>query len=263
MLFRLRDIADFRAASGTTKPLNSRATLNVEANRVRSNSMRVLIVEDEKRLAANIAAALKQGAGLAVDCAHDGREGVALAENQHYDLLLLDLMLPGLDGLSLVQEMRKNKIMTPVLILSAKATVDDRVRGLHSGGDDYLTKPFAFDELLARVQALVRRGTGTAEPSTLTHGDLTLDLMSRKVARAGTPIDLQAREFALLEFLMRNAGRVVTKTMILSHVWDYSFDPQTNVVDVLVCRVRNKVDKGFDKKLIKTLRGMGYVLDAS
>jgi DNA-binding response OmpR family regulator len=224
--------------------------------------MRLLVVEDDPKLASFIVKGFKES-GFAVDHYTDGSEGLTYALAEPYAAAIIDIMLPGLDGLSLVQEMRKNKIMTPVLILSAKATVDDRVRGLRSGGDDYLTKPFAFDELLARVQALVRRGTGTAEPSTLTCGDLTLDLMSRKVTRAGVPIELQAREFALLEFLMRNVGRVVTKTMILTHIWDYSFDPQTNVVDVLVCRVRNKVDKGFDQKLIKTLRGMGYVLDAS
>jgi DNA-binding response OmpR family regulator len=222
--------------------------------------MRLLVVEDDPKLASFIVKGFKES-GFAVDHYADGSEGLTYALAEPYAAAIIDIMLPGLDGLSLVQEMRRQKVMTPVLILSAKATVDDRVRGLRSGGDDYLTKPFAFDELLARVQALVRRGSGTAEPSTLTHGDLTLDLMSRKVTRAGAPIELQAREFALLEFLMRNAGRVVTKTMILSHIWDYSFDPQTNVVDVLVCRVRNKVDKGFDKKLIKTLRGMGYVLD--
>ncbi len=224
--------------------------------------MRLLVVEDDPKLASFIVKGFKES-GFAVDHYTDGSEGLTYALAEPYAAAIIDIMLPGLDGLSLVQEMRKKKIMTPVLILSAKATVDDRVRGLRSGGDDYLTKPFAFDELLARVQALVRRGTGTAEPSTLTYGELSLDLMSRKVTRAGALIELQAREFALLEFLMRNVGRVVTKTMILSHIWDYSFDPQTNVVDVLVCRVRNKVDKGSDKKLIKTLRGMGYVLDAS
>ena len=224
--------------------------------------MRLLVVEDDPKLASFIVKGFKES-GFAVDHYADGSEGLTYALTEPYAAAIIDIMLPGLDGLSLVQEMRKQKVMTPVLILSAKATVDDRVRGLRSGGDDYLAKPFAFDELLARVQALVRRGTGTAEPSTLTCGDLTLDLMSRKVSRAGTPIELQAREFALLEFLMRNTGRVVTKTMILSHIWDYSFDPQTNVVDVLVCRLRNKIDKGFDKKLIKTLRGMGYVLETT
>ncbi|MCE0522408.1 MAG: response regulator transcription factor [Methylacidiphilales bacterium] len=224
--------------------------------------MRLLVVEDDPKLASFIVKGFKQS-GFAVDHYADGSEGLAYALGEPYAAAVIDIMLPGLDGLSLVQELRKNKVMTPVLILSAKATVDDRVRGLRSGGDDYVTKPFAFDELLARVQALVRRGSHTPEPTTLTLADLSLDLLGRKVTRAGKQLELQAREFALLEYLMRNAGRVVTKTMILSHIWDYAFDPQTNVVDVLVCRVRNKVDKGFDKKLIKTLRGMGYVLDAA
>ena len=224
--------------------------------------MRLLVVEDDPKLASFIVKGFKQS-GFAVDHYADGSEAVTYAVAEPYAAAVVDIMLPGMDGLALVQEMRKAKVMTPVLILSAKASVDDRVRGLRSGGDDYLTKPFAFDELLARVEALVRRGTGQAEPTTLTFEDIVLDLQSRKVTRGGKPLDLQAREFALLEYLMRNAGRVVTKTMILSHIWDYAFDPQTNVVDVLVCRVRNKVEKGFDKKLIKTLRGMGYVLEAS
>ena len=223
--------------------------------------MRLLVVEDDPKLASFIVKGFRES-GFAVDHYTDGSEGLAYALGEPYAVAVIDIMLPSLDGLSLVQELRRKKVMTPVLILSAKATVDDRVQGLRSGGDDYLTKPFAFDELLARVQALVRRGSHTSEPTTLTLDDLSLDLLRRKVVRAGKPIDLQAREFALLEYLMRNAGRVVTKAMILNHVWDYSFDPQTNVVDVLVCRVRNKVDKGFDRKLIKTLRGMGYVLDA-
>jgi len=224
--------------------------------------MRLLIVEDDPKLASFIVKGFKQS-GFAVDHSTDGSEGLTHALGASYAAAVIDIMLPGLDGLSLVQELRSHKVLTPVLILSAKATVDDRVRGLRSGGDDYLTKPFAFDELLARVQALVRRGSHTPEPSTLTVADLSLDLLGRKVNRAGKQLELQAREFALLEYLMRNAGRVVTKAMILDHVWDYAFDPQTNVVDVLVCRVRNKVDKGFDRKLIKTLRGMGYVLDAT
>src|SRR5277367_1374668 len=222
--------------------------------------MRLLVVEDDPKLASFIVKGFKQS-GFAVDHYGDGAEAVTYAVAEPYAAAVIDIMLPGMDGLAVVQEMRKAKVTTPVLILSAKASVDDRVRGLRSGGDDYLTKPFAFDELLARVEALVRRGSGQTEPTTLTYEDLVLDLQSRKVTRGGKLIDLQAREFALLEYLMRNAGRVVTKTMILSHIWDYAFDPQTNVVDVLVCRVRNKVEKGFDKKLIKTLRGMGYVLE--
>jgi len=224
--------------------------------------MRLLVVEDDPRIASFIVKGFKQS-GFAVDHCADGAEGLSFALEEPYAAGVVDIMLPGLDGLSLVQELRKNKVMTPVLLLSAKASVDDRVRGLRSGGDDYLTKPFSFVELLARVEALVRRATRTAEPSTLTVGDLSLDLRARRVTRAGQRIDLQAREFSLLEYLMRNAGQVVTKSMILSHLWDYAFEPQTNVVDVLVCRLRNKVDKGFEKQRIKTLRGLGYVLESA
>jgi two-component system OmpR family response regulator len=175
-----------------------------------------------------------------------------------YDAAIVDLMLPKLDGLGLIQRLRAEGIRIPVLILSAKASVDDRVRGLQSGSDDYLTKPFAFSELLARVQALIRRATQTPEPTRLAVGDLSIDLLSREVQRSGDRIELQPREFALLEYLMRHANRVVTKTMILEHIFDYSFDPQTNVVDVLVHRLRGKVDK--DKAMIHTIRGVGYVL---
>ncbi len=169
-------------------------------------------------------------------------------------------MLPKLDGLSVIEALRKRGQTMPVLILSARRSVDDRVRGLQAGGDDYLTKPFAFAELLARVQALVRRATRAVDPTTLTVGDLSLDLLTRKVARSGTALDLRPREFALLEYLMRNPGRVVSKTMILSHVWEYNFDPQTNIVDVLVSRLRDKIDRPFDVKLLRTVRGVGYVL---
>jgi two-component system OmpR family response regulator len=221
--------------------------------------MRVLFVEDDATIAAFVGKGLRE-AGFAVDHAADGRTGAHLAVTQPYDVAIVDLMLPGLDGLSLIQQMREQQIRTPVIILSAKHTVDDRVRGLQAGGDDYLTKPFAFSELLARVQALIRRSTGTAEATRLTAGDVTLDLITRRVTRAGREIEsLRPREFALLEYLMRNAGRVVSKTMILSHVWDYNFDPRTNVVDVLVFRLREKVDKDFEPKLIQTVRGVGYV----
>jgi DNA-binding response OmpR family regulator len=223
--------------------------------------MRLLVVEDDSKIASFIVKGFKES-GFAVDHYANGAEALTFALEEPYSAIVLDIMLPGLDGLSLVQEMRRKKVVTPVLLLSAKATVDDRVRGLRSGGDDYLTKPFSFVELLARVEALVRRGTRTAEPSSLSVADISLDLLGRKVTRAGKPIELQAREFALLEYLMRNAGRVVTKNMILSHIWDYAFEPQTNVVDVLVCRLRNKVDKGFAKQRIKTLRGVGYQIDA-
>ena len=221
--------------------------------------MRVLLVEDDATIAEFVARGLRE-AGFAVDCAVDGEDGLNRAIGQPYDVAIVDLMLPKRDGLSLIEELRRRGIMTPVLILSARRSVDDRVRGLQTGGDDYLTKPFAFAELLARVQALVRRATRTPEPTTLTVGDLVLDLLTRRVTRAGKPIDLRPREFALLEYLMRNAGRVVSKTMILSHVWEYNFDPQTNIVDVLVSRLREKIDRPFEHKLLHTVRGVGYVL---
>lgn len=221
--------------------------------------MRALIVEDDLTIAEFVARGLRES-GFAVDHAADGESGLHLATTAQYDVAVIDVMLPKLDGLSLIQAMRRRGVTTPVLILSAKHTVDDRVKGLETGGDDYLTKPFAFPELLARVQALIRRATGAPASTHLTVGDLTLDLMSRRATRAGHDIELRPREFALLEYLMRNAGRVVSKTMILSHVWDYSFDPRTNVVDVLVFRLREKIDKGFDTKLIHTVRGIGYVL---
>ena len=221
--------------------------------------MRVLVVEDDKKIASFVARGLKE-AGHAVDTADRGDDALHLGLNNHYDVAIVDLMLPGLDGLSLIECWRAKKVKMPVIILSAKRSVDDRVKGLQVGGDDYLTKPFAFSELLARVQALVRRSSQTVEPSTLTYADLTLDLLSREVTRGGRKIELQAREFALLEYLLRNAGRVVSKTMILEHVWDYHFDPKTNVIDVLVSRLRGKIDRDFDRKLIHTMRGFGYVL---
>jgi DNA-binding response OmpR family regulator len=221
--------------------------------------VRALIVEDDRAIAEFVARGLRE-AGFAVDQAADGATGLELALSEPYDVAVVDLMLPQRDGLSLIDELRRRGRTTPVLILSARRSVDDRVRGLQSGGDDYLTKPFAFAELLARVQALVRRATRAPEPTTLTIGDLTLDLLSRKVTRGGTPIELRPREFALLEYLMRNPSKVVSKTMILSHVWDYSFDPQTNIVDVLVSRLREKIDRPFDHKLLRTVRGVGYVL---
>lgn len=221
--------------------------------------MRALLVEDDNTIADFVARGLRE-AGFAVDRAGDGEAGLSSALKQSYDVAIVDLMLPKRDGLSLIEALRSKRIATPVLILSARRSVDDRVRGLQSGGDDYLTKPFAFTELLARVQALVRRSTRPAEPTTLTAGDLELDLLSRRVTRGGKPIDLRPREFALLEYLMRNTGKVVSKTMILSHVWEYSFDPQTNIVDVLVSRLRERIDRPFDQKLLHTVRGVGYVL---
>ncbi len=193
-----------------------------------------------------------------MDHCADGEEAAIRAQTISYDAAIVDIMLPRLDGLSIIQQLRAQGVHIPVLILSAKASVDDRVRGLQAGGDDYLTKPFAFSELLARIQALIRRATQTPEPTRLAVGDLTMDLLTREVQRAGEKIDLQPREFALLEYLMRHPNRPVTKTMILEHIFDYSFDPQTNVVDVLVHRLRSKVDK--DRAMIHTIRGVGYVL---
>jgi two-component system, OmpR family, response regulator len=221
--------------------------------------MRALLVEDDASIADFVVRGLKE-AGFAVDHAADGDAGLKAALDQPYDVAVIDLMLPRRDGLSLIEELRRRGVATPVLILSARRSVDDRVRGLQTGGDDYLTKPFAFAELLARVQALVRRATRSPEATTLTVEDLVMDLLSRRVTRGGSAIDLRPREFALLEYLMRNAGRVVSKTMILSHVWEYAFDPQTNVVDVLVSRLREKIDRPFEKKLLQTARGVGYVL---
>jgi len=224
--------------------------------------MRVLVVEDDKKIAAFVMNGLRQ-AGFAVDHASDGEEGLHLALHESYDAAVIDIMLPKLDGLSLIDALRRSGVATPVLILSARRTVDDRVKGLEAGGDDYLTKPFAFSELLARVQALIRRSTGSTAATYLKAGELTMDLLTRRVVRAGEDIELQPKEFSLLEYFMRNPGRVVSKTLIMEHIYDYSFDPQTNVVDVLVCRLRNKLDKDFDKKMIQTIRGVGYVLKES
>src|SRR3954471_7877167 len=221
--------------------------------------MRALIIEDDRTIADFVARGLRE-AGFAVDVAADGDAGLELASTEPYDLAIVDLMLPKRDGLSVIDELRRRGRSTPVLILSARRSVDDRVRGLQAGGDDYLTKPFAFAELIARVQALVRRATGTAEPTRLTVGDLSMDLLTRRVTRSGQALELRPREFALLEYLMRHAGKVVGKTMILSHVWGYSFDPNTNVVDVLVSRLRDKIDRSFDTRLLHTVRGVGYVL---
>jgi two-component system OmpR family response regulator len=222
--------------------------------------MRALIVEDDQTIADFVSRGLRE-AGFVIDHAADGTTGFDLARGGAYDVAIVDLMLPGMDGISLIQSLRREGIRTPVLILSARQSVNDRVAGLEIGGDDYLVKPFAFPELLARVHALIRRATGSPTSNQLTVGDLTLDLLTRKATRGGREIEpLRPREYALLEYLMRNAGRVVSKTMILSHVWDYSFDPRTNVVDVLVFRLREKIDKGFDAKLIHTVRGIGYVL---
>ncbi len=221
--------------------------------------MRILIVEDDKKIASFISKGLKES-GYAVDVAHDGEDGLHLGLTEPYDAAVVDIMLPRLDGLSLIERLRAKGIQTPVIILSARRSVDDRVKALQTGGDDYMIKPFSFSELLARIQALIRRSTRAPEAGTLTAGDLTLDLLARQVRRGGEEITLPAREFALLEYLMRNKNRIVSKTSILEHVYDYSFDPQTNVVDVLVCRLRNKIDRDPGRKMIHTVRGMGYVL---
>ncbi|CAO3444162.1 two-component system OmpR family response regulator [Azospirillum sp. BE72] len=221
--------------------------------------MKILVIEDDRQAASYLAKGLKE-AGHVVDVANDGKEGLFLAGAEHYDVMIVDRMLPGRDGLSLVQVLRAAGNDTPVLFLSALGSVDDRVKGLKAGGDDYLTKPFAFSELLARIEVLVRR-RGAAQPQTrLVVGDLELDLLSRSVKRAGKAIDLLPREFSLLEYLMRNAGSVVTRTMMLENVWDYHFDPQTNVIDVHIARLRQKIDKDFPTPLIHTVRGAGYSL---
>jgi two-component system OmpR family response regulator len=221
--------------------------------------MRVLVVEDDPAIAGFITRGFRE-AGFAVDHAADGEDGLVKARTAEYDAAVVDLMLPGRDGLSLIGELRRAGSRTPVLILTARRSVEDRVRGLEEGADDYLVKPFAFPELLARVHALIRRSQGTPEATRLVVGDLILDRLTRKVERAGRDIELRPREFALLELMMRNAGRVVSKTMVLSHVWGYDFDPGSNVVDVLVFRLRDKIDRGFDAPLLHTVRGVGYVL---
>jgi two-component system OmpR family response regulator len=221
--------------------------------------MRILVVEDDSKIASFVEKGLRQ-AGYAVDTVADGEEGLAMAQVNPYDAAVVDIMLPGMDGLSLIEALRRRRINTPVIILSAKRSVDDRIRGLKAGGDDYLTKPFSFSELLVRIQALMRRAGMQTSPTTLEAGDLKVDLLTREIQRGEQSIELQPREFSLLEYLLRNKGTVVSKTMILEHVWDYHFDPQTNVVDVLVSRLRSKIDKDFDVKLIHTLRGVGYVL---
>jgi two-component system OmpR family response regulator len=224
--------------------------------------MRLLVVEDDAKIASFIIKGLGQ-AGFAVDHANNGEDGLFMAQTEPYDAAVVDVMLPGLDGLSMIAEIRKAEIFTPVIILSAKRSVADRVHGLQTGSDDYLVKPFTFTELLARLQALIRRSSQITDPSHLTIGDLSMELIKREVVRCGREIELQPREFSLLEYLMRQPGRVVTKTMIMEHIWDYHFDPQTNVVDVLVCRLRNKVDRDFQPRLIHTIRGVGYVIKSA
>ena len=221
--------------------------------------MRLLLVEDDEKIASFIIKGFK-AEGFAVDHAGDGENGLHLALTEPYDAAIIDIMLPKLNGLTLIGQMRREKIKTPVIVLSARGEVDDRVKGLQTGGDDYLTKPFAFSELLARVQALIRRSTHVSEPTKLVAGEISMNLITREVVRAGQKIDLQPLEFSLLEYLMRNAGRVVSKTMIMEHVWDYYFDPQTNVVESRIYKLREKIDKGFSTRMIQTVRGVGYVL---
>ena len=221
--------------------------------------MRLLLVEDDLEIASFITKGLRQ-AGFAVDHAAEGEDGLGLALIESYDAAIIDIMLPKLDGLTLIEELRRKNIETPVIILSAKRSIDDRVKGLQTGSDDYLTKPFAFSELLARVQALIRRASGNAESTSLAVSDLSMNLLSREVERGGKKIDLQPREYALLEYLMHNRETVVSKTMILEHVWDYNFDPKTNVIEAHICKLRGKIDKGWETKLIHTIRGVGYVL---
>jgi DNA-binding response OmpR family regulator len=221
--------------------------------------MRILLVEDDVKIASLVETGLRQ-AGYAADRAATGAAAVTLGLAEAYDAAVVDIMLPDLDGLAVIEQWRRHEVWTPVLILSARRSIDDRVRGLYAGGDDYLTKPFAFTELLARLHALLRRGQRGAAPARLGAGDLVLHLLTREVTRAGRRLDLQPREYALLEYLLRNAGRPVSKAMILQHVWAYDFDPQTNVVEVLVSRLRDKVDEGFPTRMIHTIRGVGYVL---
>ncbi|MFC1604226.1 winged helix-turn-helix domain-containing protein [Planctomycetota bacterium] len=222
--------------------------------------MRILLVEDDPGIASFVVKGLKE-AGYVVEHVADGPAGLDELLTEAFDAAIVDIMLPLQDGLSVIQTARQQNVTTPVLILSARASVDDRVLGLQNGGDDYLVKPFAFSELLARLQALIRRANRITEPTTLTVGPLTVDLIRRKVIRSEKEIELQPLEFALLEYLMRNTGRVVSKTMIMEHVWDYNFDPQTNVVEVRICRLRDKIDRGHSHKLIHTVRGVGYVLE--
>lgn len=222
--------------------------------------MRLLLVEDDLRTAQFVANGLRE-AGFLVEHFTDGRQALQRGLAEPFDVAVVDIMLPGMNGLALIREWRERQVTAPILVLSARDSVDDRVKGLHTGGDDYLVKPFAFAELLARIQALLRRSAGAAEPTTFAVGDLTLDVLRRRVTRGNTEIDLQPREFALLEFLLRHAGRVVSRTMIMEHVWEYNFDPQTNVVDARICRLREKIDRSFARPLIHTIRGVGYVVE--
>lgn len=222
--------------------------------------MKILIVEDDEKISAFVSKGLRES-GYSVDQVYTGEEGYIMLKSNSYDAAIMDIMMPGeLNGLQVIEKMRENHIKTPVLILSAKRSVDDKIQGFQTGGDDYLTKPFSFAELLARLQALIRRSTMSDTSTELEYKDLKLNLLTREVSRAGQIIEVQPREFSFLEYFIRNQGVVLSKTLIMEHIWEYNFDPQTNVVDVLVCRLRNKIDKEFDEKLIHTIRGVGYVL---
>ncbi len=221
--------------------------------------MRILVIEDDKKIASFLERGLKE-AGFGVDLFYNGKDGLEHGLSVPYDVAIVDLMLPKLDGLSVIERLRSAGIEFPVIILSAKQTVDDRVLGLQKGGDDYMVKPFSFNELLARVQALIRRDKKNTSPMRLVVGELEMDLLRHEVTRAGKKVELPSKEYALLEYMMRNPGIVLSKTSILEKVYDYNFDPQTNVVDVLVCRLRSKIDKEFNSKMILTIRGAGYVL---
>jgi len=234
-------------------------TKKSESKTIEANAMRLLVVEDDREAAAYLRKALRE-AGHVCEVAHDGESGLALALDGEFDVFVIDRMLPKRDGLSLVSELRKRGVRIPVLILSALGQVDDRVTGLRAGGDDYLAKPYAFSELLARIEALARRLAPQAADTVYKIGDLELDRLAHRVTRSGQEIVLQPREFRLLEYLMRHAGQVVTRTMLLENVWDYHFDPQTNVIDVHVSRLRSKIDKGFDRQLLHTVRGAGYMI---
>ena len=222
--------------------------------------MKILVIEDDAKTASFIIKGLSQ-AGYIADHAINGEDGLFMVQTVSYDAAVVDIMLPTLDGISLVQRLRADKNMTPVIFLSAKGSTEDRIKGLQAGGDDYLPKPFAFSELIARLQALLRRASTTVEPTTLSADDLTLDLIKRKVFRSGIEIELQTKEFALLEYLIRNKGRVISKTMIIENVWNYNFDPQTNVVEARICHLRDKIDRDHDHKLIQTIRGAGYIIE--
>ncbi|MCM2283247.1 MAG: response regulator transcription factor [Desulfobacula sp.] len=221
--------------------------------------MRILVIEDDIKISEFIQKGLKSS-GFAVDQAQTGKTGLDMAFDNLYDAMIVDIMLPEMDGITLIKNIRREKNNTPIIILSARDRVDDRVGGLQAGADDYLTKPFAFSELLARVQALIRRAGNVIDPVKLSYADLTMDILKRRVTRKNEIIDLQPLEFSLLEYLLRNTKKVVSKTMIMEHVWNYNFDPMTNVVEARICRLRDKIDKDFEPKLIHTVRGAGYVL---